>query len=91
MLDILVQSRRDRQAAERFLRQVVDGVGYESRVVITDNLANYLLAIRNVLPNGYVVNTSFSVNSPHPASVKPQELIPNQMAPTIGDRLSPAA
>ncbi len=32
VLDILVQSRRDQQAAERFLRQVVDGVGYEPRV-----------------------------------------------------------
>jgi putative transposase len=41
VLDILVQSRRDQQAAERFLRQVVDGVGYEPRVVITDKLASY--------------------------------------------------
>jgi hypothetical protein len=29
VLDILVQSRRDQHAAERFLRQVVDGVGYD--------------------------------------------------------------
>src|ERR1700694_3807104 len=41
VLDILVQSRRDQQAAERFVRQVVDGVGYEPRVVITDKLASY--------------------------------------------------
>src|SRR5713101_4459451 len=51
VLDILVQSRRDQQAAERFLRQVVDGVGYEPRVVITDKLASYPPAIRRVLPN----------------------------------------
>ncbi len=51
VLDILVQSRRDQQAAERFLRQVVDGVGYEPRVVITDKLASYAPAIRQVLPN----------------------------------------
>src|SRR5207244_4412872 len=51
VLDILVQSRRDQQAAERFLRQIVDGVGYEPRVVITDKLASYPLAIRRVLPN----------------------------------------
>ncbi len=51
VLDILVQSRRDQQAAERFLRQVVDGVGYEPRVVITDKLASYPPAIRKVLPN----------------------------------------
>jgi putative transposase len=51
VLDILVQSRRDQQAAERFLRQVVDGVGYEPRVVITDKLASYPPAIRRVPPN----------------------------------------
>jgi putative transposase len=46
VLDILVQSRRDQHAAERFLRQVVDGIGYEPRVVITDKLASYPPAIR---------------------------------------------
>src|SRR5712691_6663897 len=51
VLDILVQSRRDQQAVECFLRQVVDGVGYEPRVVITDKLASYPPAIRRVLPN----------------------------------------
>ncbi len=51
VLDILVQSRRDQLAAEHFLRQVVDGVGFEPRVVITDKLASYPPAIRRVLPN----------------------------------------
>ena len=51
VLDILLQSRRDQQAAERFVRQVVDGVGYEPRVVVTDKLASYPPAIRSVLPN----------------------------------------
>jgi putative transposase len=51
VLDILVQPRRDQQAAERFLRQVVDGIGCEPRVVITDKLASYPPAIRRVLPN----------------------------------------
>src|SRR6266849_6002501 len=41
VLDILVQQRRDQHAAERFLQHVVDGVGYEPRVVITDKLASY--------------------------------------------------
>jgi putative transposase len=51
VLDILVQSRRDQHAAERFLRQVIHSVGYEPRVVITDKLASYPPAIRRVLPN----------------------------------------
>src|SRR5215467_1551026 len=50
VLDILVQSRRDHEAAERFLRQVVDGVGYEPRAVITDKLASYPPAIKRVFP-----------------------------------------
>jgi phospholipase C len=41
-----------------------------------------------VTPDGYVVNTSFSVNTPHPASAPAETLVPNQTAPTIGDRLS---
>ena len=42
-----------------------------------------------VTPDGYVVNTSFSVNSPHPANITDTSmLVPEQTAPTIGDRLS---
>jgi phospholipase C len=41
-----------------------------------------------VTPDGYVVNTSFSVNKPHPSNVDPSVLVPNQTLPTIGDRLS---
>src|SRR2546428_4859436 len=48
VLDILVQSRRDQQAAERFLGRVVDGAGYEPHVVVTDKLASYRPAIRRV-------------------------------------------
>ena len=50
VLDILVQPRRNREAAEAFLRRVVDGCGYQPRVVITDKLASYPPAIRRVLP-----------------------------------------
>ncbi|MCA1667251.1 MAG: acid phosphatase [Thermomicrobia bacterium] len=43
----------------------------------------------SVTPDGYSVNTSYSVNTPHPATVTdPALLVPNQTAPTIGDRLS---
>jgi phospholipase C len=41
-----------------------------------------------VTPEGYVVNTSFTVNTPHPASAVTANLVPNQTIPTIGDRLS---
>jgi acid phosphatase len=41
-----------------------------------------------VTPDGYAVNTLFSVNHPHPSSVPADQLLPNQRFPTIGDRLS---
>jgi phospholipase C len=42
-----------------------------------------------VTPDGFAVNTSFTINQPHPASVtNPAELVPNQTMPTIGDRLN---
>jgi phospholipase C len=40
-----------------------------------------------VTPDGYAINTSFTVNQPHPAEMDPARLVPNQTAPTIGDRL----
>jgi phospholipase C len=42
-----------------------------------------------VSPDGYVVNTSFSANAPHPYfTVDPAGLVPDQTFDTIGDRLS---
>jgi phospholipase C len=41
-----------------------------------------------VTPDGFAVNTAFSVNQPHPAGIAPENLVPNQTFPTIGDRLS---
>lgn len=39
-------------------------------------------------PDGYAVNTIYSVNQPHPAGTKKENLVSNQTNPTIGDRLS---
>jgi putative transposase len=51
VLDILVQQRRDQQAAETFLRRVIATTDSEPRVVITDKLLSYPPALRRVLPN----------------------------------------
>jgi putative transposase len=50
VLDILVQDRRNQEAAERFLHRVVDGEDHHPRVVVTDKLASYPPALRRVLP-----------------------------------------
>ena len=41
-------------------------------------------------PDGFVVNSAHTVYSPHPASARPEDLVPSQTFPTIGDRLSQA-
>lgn len=41
-----------------------------------------------VTPDGFAVNTVYSVNTPHPPGVAAGSLLPNQTMPTIGDRLS---
>jgi phospholipase C len=42
-----------------------------------------------VSPDGYAINTAYSVDTPHPANITDQNLlVPEQTAPTIGDRLS---
>ncbi len=51
VLDILVQARRDKAAATKFLRRLLKGLTYVPRVVITDKLASYGAAMREVLPS----------------------------------------
>ena len=50
VLDLLVQARRDQEAAEALLRRLVVGQGYRPRVVVTDKRASYPPALRRVLP-----------------------------------------
>jgi len=51
VLDILIQSRRNTQAAKKFFRKLLKGLAYVPRVVITDKLASYGAAKREVLPS----------------------------------------
>ena len=46
-----------------------------------------LVSDGEVTPDGYAVNMLYSVNSPRPADAAPDELLPSQTLPTIGDRL----
>ncbi len=51
VLDILVQSRRNQAAAKKFLRRLLKNLQYVPRVLITDKLASYGAAKREVLPS----------------------------------------
>ncbi len=51
VLDILVQSRRNKAAAKKFFRKLLKGCTYVPRVLITDKLASYGAAKREYLLN----------------------------------------
>ncbi len=51
VIDILVQSRRDRRAAKRFFRKLLKGQGNVPRRLVTDKLRSYPAALRSVMPS----------------------------------------
>src|SRR5947207_5507283 len=50
VLDILVQSRRNKHAAKKFFRKLLKGLTYVPCVIITDKLKSYGAAKREILP-----------------------------------------
>src|SRR4030095_7423217 len=51
VLDILVQSRRNKKAAKKFFGKLLKGLQYVPRVVITDKLKSYSAAGAEVIPS----------------------------------------
>ncbi|HXC14357.1 MAG TPA: IS6 family transposase, partial [Stellaceae bacterium] len=50
VLDVLVQSRRDKEAAKRLFRKLLKKQGRAPRVLITDKLKSYAAAKREIMP-----------------------------------------
>ena len=50
VLDILVQDRRDSNAAKRFFRRLLNGLRYVPRMIVTDKLRSYGVVQRHLLP-----------------------------------------
>jgi putative transposase len=50
VLDILVQSRRNKNAAKKFFRKLLKGLQYVPRVIITDKHASYGAAKKGIMP-----------------------------------------
>src|SRR4051812_31538568 len=50
VLDVLVQSRRDKRAAKRLLRKLLKRQGRAPRVLVTDKLASYPAAKQELMP-----------------------------------------
>ena len=51
VIDLLVQSRRDRRAAARFFRKLLKGQGRAPRRLVTDKLRSYAAAHRTAMPS----------------------------------------
>ncbi|GHO51249.1 hypothetical protein KSX_94120 [Ktedonospora formicarum] len=45
-----MQSRRNKKAAKRFFRKLLKGLQYVPRVIITDKLASYVAAKKDIMP-----------------------------------------
>lgn len=64
--------------------------GAPANIIATLDGSGNLLTDGVVTPDGYAVNTAFTVNQPHPATAAVASLVPNQTMPTIGDRMNDA-
>jgi putative transposase len=51
VLDILVHSRRNKQAAKKFFRKLLKGLQYVPRAIVTDKLRSYSAAKAEVMPS----------------------------------------
>ena len=51
VLDILVQSRRDKKAAKKFFRKLLKGLRYVPSLIVTDKLRSYSAAKAELLPS----------------------------------------
>ncbi len=51
VLDVLLQRRRDTEAAKRFFRKLLKKQGFVPRVIVTDKLKSYEAAKKQVMPN----------------------------------------
>jgi putative transposase len=51
VLDILVQSRRDKKAAKKFFRKLLRRMQYLPRVIVTDQLGSYHAAKQELMPS----------------------------------------
>jgi transposase-like protein len=71
LLDILVQRRRDKKAAKRFFRNLLKGLTYVPRVIITDKLKSYEAAKRNSCLVWNIVRIAISITGPRTRTSPP--------------------
>ena len=62
VIDILVQSRRNRRAAACFFRKLLKGQGHVPYRVVTDKLKSYGAALRTIMPSVHHVTQQYANN-----------------------------
>ena len=62
VLDVLVQSHRDKKAAKKFFRKLLKGLRYVPNVLITDKLKSYNAARAEVMPSVVHVQQKYQNN-----------------------------
>ncbi len=62
VIEILVQPRRNRRAAERFFCKLLKGQGSEPRRLVTDKLKSYSAAHRTIMPSVIHVTKRYANN-----------------------------
>jgi putative transposase len=62
VLDVLVQSKRDKKAAKKFLRKLVKGLRYVPRAIVTDKPRSYGAARSEVMPSVEHVQQKYQNN-----------------------------
>ena len=78
VIDILVQPRRNRRAAEHFFRKLLKGQGAEPVLLVTDKLRSYGAAHRTVMPS-VIHDTSRYANNRAEVSHQPTRQRERQM------------
>jgi putative transposase len=61
-IDILMQQQRNKKAAVRFFRRLINGQGGEPRWLVTDKLRSYDAAHREVMPTVEHINAVYANN-----------------------------
>ena len=62
VLDILVQTRRDKNAAKKFFCKLLKGLRYVSRMIVKDKLRSYGAARTEVMPSVQHVQQKYQNN-----------------------------
>jgi len=62
VLDILVQKRKDKPAAQRFFRKLMKGQGRSPRLIVTDKLPSYGAARKVIMPTSLHCHDRYANN-----------------------------